>query len=138
MNNYRRIFYSIIIISLSIYFNFSRIAIKFIRLPGIIEDAIVAPSKVVFIYGNPCTACASGTFLNSLRSQTREFKLIFVPSREYSQNDIVNLKRTFSLEGEFIKSDSFVEKTKEEIIKLAKLSKSGVGFRDVVEKLRQF
>jgi hypothetical protein len=70
--------YLVLVISLSIGFNYSRIAIKFNRAPKEISDIITRPARVVFIYGNPCTICSSGQFLLSLADQPAKDKsLVF-------------------------------------------------------------
>jgi hypothetical protein len=66
-----------------------------------------------------------------------EFKIIFVLSPEYSPNDIVNLKRTFSLEGVFVGHDRLTKETVEKITKLVGVNKDSVGFCLTVNKKKR-
>ena len=66
MTTKRVIGYLIIVIILSVGFNYSRIAVRFIKLPKEVEKYIKAPTKLIVIQGNPCTSCESGRILNSL------------------------------------------------------------------------
>jgi hypothetical protein len=128
LDNIRIVIYLLVLIALFIYFFHSTIAIRLLNLPECILKYISMPSKIVFIYGIPCTQCPSGELLTSLINQSSEYEIIFVISSKYTQNDISNLKRAFSLKGIFVESNESTENFKEKILKLTKSNEKGVGF----------
>lgn len=108
----RGVIYLVLVITLGITLNYSRIKIGFLRLPKGISDTITGPSRVVYIYGNPCTVCGSGRFLLSFADEKAATMNIFVLSTDYTGVDIDNLKAQFNLEGAFIVSDELLEESK--------------------------
>ncbi len=75
--------------------------LKISNLPErIIREKEKQTGIILFLYGNICANCPSGSFLYSLRG---EKNIMFVVPSDFSSNDIENLRRTFSLKGQIIK-----------------------------------
>ena len=108
----RGVIYLFLVITFGITFNYSRIKIRFVQLPKGISDIITGPSRVVYIYGDPCTVCGSGRFLFSFADDKTAIMNIFVLSTNYTRVDIDNLRAQFNLEGAIILSDELLEESK--------------------------
>lgn len=132
MNNARkgvdpRLFaYVCVVVALLAAFNYQKLAIQLVGIPDDLKKLISRPSKLVFIDGNPCTGCPSGQFIASLKNQLGAYELVFIVPSDYTENDLSNFKRAFSVDGVFIRSDNITRRMEDSLRRAYKV-KQGTG-----------
>lgn len=125
--DYRVIAYIFVVAALFSMFNLGALAIRIMDMPIGLKLLIDKPTKLIFIEGNPCNECPSGKYIVELMNQTGTYALVFVVPSDYTENDVSNFKRAFSVQGTFVRSDDETKKVVNKLMTFLKVKpKTGI------------
>lgn len=112
----KRVFAYVCVVVVLLYaFNHEALAIWFVELPESLKELIDRRAKLIFIEGNPCTECPSGQYIAGLKYQMSTSSLIFIVPADYTDNDVLNFRRVFSIDGEFVRFNDDIRRTVDKI-----------------------